>query len=425
MKPSVIIIGCGARGGETYGRYFHENNIEIVALCDTNVARLNSFAEEFGVPSEMLFTEIDRLFKLGKIADVAVIANFDRDHFQVAMQAMKLGYNLLLEKPISDSLRECTDIRDYAVSHGLTVTVCHVMRYTSYYRYLKKLITNGAIGELMGIEQTEDVAYWHMAHAFVRGNFRNSNTTSPMILQKCCHDMDLLVYLTEQRPKTISSMGSLRYFKAENAPNGAADRCVNCNVKNCPFNAVDFYIGNLKQLKAEGRPTNVWPYAQVAVEPNEERLYNALQNGPWGRCVFHSDNNVVDHQFSVITFQNGLVGTLTMIGFSANGGRQTHVYGTKGEIFLDEMLRTITLRRFGEKEQVVSFDQLATDFSGHGGGDKVMLAEFCKTLSTGKKTVNSDIVLSVDSHLMCFAAEQSRLQGGTAVDCEKFAKQNQ
>ncbi len=423
MSPKVIIIGCGARGCETYGRYFKQTgNAEIVALCDTNVNKLNSFASEFGISSDMLFTDWRKVFELGKIADAVVVANFDQDHYQVAMKAMQLGYNLLLEKPISSNLQECIDIRNYAESHNLLVTVCHVMRYTSYYRYLKKLIADGEVGELMGIEQTEDVGYWHMAHAFVRGNFRNSNTTSPMILQKCCHDMDLLVYLTERTPKKISSMGSLRYFKSDNAPKGATDRCVDCPLSDCPFNAVNFHIGNYRELVRKGLPTNVWPYAQLTVEPTEERLMEALRNGPWGRCVFHSDNNVVDHQFSLITFDNGLVGTLTMIGFSADGGRQTHVYGTKGEIYLDEQSQTITIRPFNKPKRVVHFTELATDFSGHGGGDKIMLDEFCQSLATGRKTVNSDIVKSVDSHIMCFAAEESRLNQGQLIDCNEFIK---
>lgn len=416
MKPKVVIIGCGARGGETYGRYFIESGeAQIVAICDTNQARLDGFRKEFGLSVDKCFTNYNDLFALGKIADVCAVAVMDKDHHEVAMKAMSLGYHLLLEKPVCGTSEQCTEIRDYAEANNLLVTVCHVMRYTSYYRYLKKLITDGTIGQMMGIEQTEDVAYWHMAHAFVRGNFCNSDTTSPMILQKCCHDMDLLVYLTEQRPMSVSSMGSLRYFKSQNAPQGSAERCVDCKVQNCPFNAVDFYIGNAKELISQGRSVNVWPYAQVAVEPTIDSLMQSLRTTKWGKCVFHSDNNVVDHQFSVIQFQNGLVGTLTMIGFSADGGRQTHVYGTEGELYLDEQSRTITIQRFGDKKQVVSFDSLATDFSGHGGGDKVMLKEFLDCVRTGKKSFNSDITRSVDSHLMCFAAEESRKNGGTPI----------
>ena len=412
MSPKVIIIGCGARGCETYGRYFKQTgNAEIVALCDTNVNKLNSFASEFGISSDMLFTDWKKVFELGKIADAVVVANFDQDHYQVAMKAMQLGYNLLLEKPISSNLQECIDIRNYAESHNLLVTVCHVMRYTSYYRYLKKLIADGEVGELMGIEQTEDVGYWHMAHAFVRGNFRNSNTTSPMILQKCCHDMDLLVYLTERTPKKISSMGSLRYFKSDNAPKGATDRCVDCPLSDCPFNAVNFYIGNYRELVRKGLPTNVWP-----------RLMEALRNGPWGRCVFHSDNNVVDHQFSLITFDNGLVGTLTMIGFSADGGRQTHVYGTKGEIYLDEQSQTITIRPFNKPKRVVHFTELATDFSGHGGGDNVMVEEFIDILLGNREESASITSLekSVESHYCALAAEKSRLHDGAVVEIDSM-----
>lgn len=420
MKPKVVIIGCGARGGEAYGRYFIESeDAQIVAICDINQARLDGFRKEFNLSPDVCFTNYNDLFALGKIADVCVVALMDKDHHDVAIKAMSLGYHLLLEKPVCGTAEQCKEIRDYAESHNLLVTVCHVMRYTSYYRYLKKLIADGAIGQIMGIEQTEDVSYWHMAHAFVRGNFCNSDTTSPMILQKCCHDMDLLVYLTEQRPLSVSSMGSLRYFKSQNAPQGSAERCIDCKVKNCPFNAVDFYVGNAKELIAQGRSVNVWPYAQVAVNPTVENLMQSLRTTKWGKCVFHSENNVVDHQFSVIQFQNGLIGTLTMIGFSADGGRQTHVYGTEGELYLDEQSRTITIHRFGDKKQVVSFDTLATDFSGHGGGDKVMLKEFFQCVRTGKKSFNSDITRSVDSHLMCFAAEESRKNGGKPIQIKE------
>lgn len=416
MSISVVIVGCGARGGEVYGRYFHQNGHKVVALCDTNKEKLNGFAKEFGVESARCFSSYDQLFACGKIADVCVVSVFDNDHFDVAMKAMALGYNLLLEKPVSGNVKECIAIRDYAQSHNLTVVVCHVMRYTSYYRYLKQKISEGVLGELMGIEQTEDVAYWHMAHAFVRGNFRNSDTTSPMILQKCCHDMDLMVWLTDQKPKLVSSMGSLRYFTSKNAPQGAADRCTHCNVKNCPFNAVDFYVGNFKELQRQQRATNVWPYAQLVPEPTEQRLQEALEKGPWGRCVFKCDNNVVDHQWTLVQFENGLVGTLTMCGFSADGGRQTHVYGTEGEAYLDEQSRTITIHRFGERKTVVSFDELATDFSGHGGGDKVMLDEFVQALG-GKTSANTDIGVSIFSHIMCYCAEKSRQNHGEVINC--------
>lgn len=416
MAISVVIVGCGARGGEVYGRYFCDNGHKIVALCDANVGRLEAFSEELGVSGDRLFRSYDELFACGKIADVCVVSVFDNDHYDVAMKAMALGYDLLLEKPVSGDVKECLAIRDYAKSHGRTVAVCHVMRYTSYYRYLKRVIDDGRLGDLRGIEQTEDVAYWHMAHAFVRGNFRNSDETSPMILQKCCHDMDLLVWLTGRKPAVVTSMGDLSYFNRAHAPEGHAMRCIDCEVKNCPFNAVDFYIGNYRELKRTDRPTNVWPYAQVAVEPDEERLTEALKTGPWGRCVYECDNNVVDRQWATIRFTDGLIGTLTMCGFSADGGRRTHVYGTEGEAVLDEQSRTVTVQRFGEKKSIIGFDELATDFSGHGGGDKIMLDEFVGAVE-GSGSVDTDIAVSVYSHVMCYCAEKSRLRGGQPVAC--------
>ena len=419
----MAIVGCGARGKETYGRYAmkEDSGLSIVAICDTNPIKLASAKEEFNISSDMCFTDYNDLFSLGKIADCIVIANYDQEHFDVTMKAIELGYDILLEKPISHSLEECIKIRDFANEKNVKVTVCHVMRYTSYYMYLKKLLKDNVIGDLIAIEQTEDVSYWHMAHAFVRGNFRNSHETSPMILQKCCHDFDLIMYLTEERPVSLTSIGDLRYFKEVNAPEGACEYCVGCKEK-CIFNAVDFYLGVYDDKVNNNLETNVWPLSQVAENPTKERLLESLESSNWGRCVFKSDNNVVDHQFTTIKLEKGTIATLTMIGFSNDGGRQTHCYGTKGEIYLDEQRRTIEISVFGQRKRVVHFDELSEDFSGHGGGDNEMMREFVQYLNSETNTITSSINLSVDSHILAFASEYSRLNNSVSIDVKKFEK---
>ena len=421
----MAIIGCGARGKETYGRYAMKDGsgLSIVAICDNNPIKLASAKEEFDLSSEMCFLDYNDFFALGKIADCVVIANYDQEHFDATMKAIDLGYDILLEKPISNSLEECIKIRDFANQKNVKVTVCHVMRYTSYYMYLKKLLKDNVIGDLIAIEQTEDVSYWHMAHAFVRGNFRNSDTTSPMILQKCCHDFDLIMYLTEERPVSLTSIGDLRYFKESNAPKGACEYCTNCK-ENCIFNAVNFYLNVYKDKVENNLETNVWPLSQVAENPTEERLLESLSHTNWGRCVFKSDNNVVDHQFTTIKLEKGTVATLTMIGFSNDGGRQTHCYGTKGEIYLDEQRRTIEISIFGQRKKVVHFDELSEDFTGHGGGDNEMMREFVDYLNSETSSITSSINLSVDSHILAFASEYSRLNNSVCVDVKKFGKGN-
>lgn len=419
----IAIIGCGARGKETYGRYAMNANsgLDIVSICDNDPIKLASAKEEFGIPDEMCFSDYNELFSLGKIADCIVIANYDQDHFDATMKAIELGYDILLEKPISNSLDECIKIRDFANEKKVKVTVCHVMRYTSYYMYLKKLLKSGAIGDLIAIEQTEDVSYWHMAHAFVRGNFRNSNSTSPMILQKCCHDFDLIMYLTEERPISLMSIGDLRYFKRDNAPKNACDYCINCK-EDCIFNSAKFYLDLYDDKVSNNLDTNVWPLSQVAENPTREKIIKSLETTNWGKCVFKSDNNVVDHQFTTIKLEKGTIATLTMIGFSNDGGRQTHCYGTKGEVYLDEQRRTIEISIFGQKKKTIYFDELSEDFSGHGGGDNEMMREFVEYLNSESSTMTSSIDLSVDSHIMAFASEYSRLNESVFVDVKKFEK---
>ena len=419
----MAIVGCGARGKETYGRYAMKENsgLEIVAICDNDPVKLASAKEEFNLPDSMCFADYNDLYALGKIADCIVIANYDQEHFDATMKAIDLGYDILLEKPISNSLDECVKIRDFANLKNVKVTVCHVMRYTSYYMYLKKLLKEKVIGDLIAIEQTEDVGYWHMAHAFVRGNFRNSNTTSPMILQKCCHDFDLIMYLTEEKPISLTSVGGLRYFRRENAPLNSCEHCVDCK-EECIFNASSFYLGLYDDKVNNNLDTNVWPLSQVAENPTREKLIKSLQTTNWGRCVFKSDNNVVDHQFTTIKLEKGTVATLTMIGFSNDGGRQTHCYGTKGEIYLDEQRRTIEISIFGQKKKVVNFDELSEDFTGHGGGDNEMMREFVEYLTSETFEMTSSINLSVDSHILAFASEYSRLNNSVLVDVKKFEK---
>ena len=422
-KIKMVIIGCGARGKETYGRYAmkQDSGIEIVAICDNDLVKLESAKSEFNLTDDMCFTDYNELYALGKIADCVVIANYDQEHFDATMKAIDLGYHILLEKPISNSLEECVKIRDFANLKGVKVVVCHVMRYTSYYMYLKKLLKEKIIGDLIAIEQTEDVSYWHMAHAFVRGNFRNSNTTSPMILQKCCHDFDLIMYLTEEKPISLTSVGDLRFFREVNAPKNACEYCVDCH-EECIFNAANFYLGVYDDKVNNNLETNVWPLSQIVEHPTREKLLNELKVSNFGKCVFKSDNNVVDHQFTTIKLEKGTIATLTMIGFSNDGGRQTHCYGTKGEIYLDEQRRTIEISVFGQRKKVVSFDELSSDFSGHGGGDNEMMKEFVEYLKSSTATMTSSINLSVDSHILAFASEYSRLNNSKCVDVKKFEK---
>ena len=412
---TVCIVGLGERGAQTYGRYImqHSNEAKIVAVCDIDVKKIEAMGDLFGVPVNRRYVDFSEMIKEDKLSDIMIIATCDKDHYHQSIAALKKGYDLLLEKPISPIESECIEIEKVAKKYRRKVLVCHVMRYTTYYRELKRIIDSGEIGKIVGINQVENVAFWHQAHAFVRGNFRNSQETSPMILQKSCHDMDLIAWLADGYPIDISSTGKLNYFTRENAPENSTDRCIDCPRRDeCPYDAIKFYIDGFKALPEEEKSSR-WPFVMLAVNPTEEKLFEALKTGPYGRCVYKCDNDVVDFQEATIHFDNGVTGHLTMTAFTYDGGRQTKVMGTKGEANLDEIRGEITVGIYGKEKKVIKFTDLTDDFSGHGGGDAIMMKELFS--ESGDKEMDTAIKNSVVSHLMCFSAEKSRLNNSKYI----------
>lgn len=412
---SVAILGCGGRGAESYGRlmYAQKNAYRIVSLCDTNTAKLKKYGEIFGVEEGSRFSTEEEFFKTRR-ADVVVIATLDADHVRHCISALKLGYDILIEKPLTDKREECEQLLEAHKKYGGKVLVCHVLRYANAFLQTAKLIDEGAIGRLIAMNATEQVAYWHQAHSYVRGNWRRREDTAPMILAKSCHDLDLLQDYAKAKCKTISSVGELSFFTSENMPEGAASRCLECKLKEtCPYSAKKIYIDGWKEA---GMPENIWPYNVLtdAVPVTEEAMLGALQTGAYGRCVFACDNDVVDHQLTEIVFENGVKASLTMTAFTANLGRNIRFHGTLGEILLDEESGVIKIKRFGKSEEVLEINALGDSGYGHGGGDAGLVRMLYKTLC-GESDGRTSLEASVESHLMGICAEESRKAGGKLV----------
>lgn len=418
---TMSIIGVGARGGEAYGRYINKcaDKYNITNLCDVNKERLKKYGEAFEVPEENRFLS-EEVFFQKKRSDLLLIGTMDRQHVAMAEKALDLGYDILLEKPVSEDVNELQRLVKKAKETGRIIMVCHVLRYTATMNKLKEIIDEGGIGRLISMDQTENVVFWHEAHSFVRGNWRNREETSPMILQKCCHDLDLIQYFIGSKCQSVSSMGSLAYFKRENQPQGASDRCTECSfIETCPYSAKRIYIDMWKEY---GSPENVWPMNAVtdAYPLTEEALYEAIHTNRYGRCVFACDNDVVDNQTVIMQFENGVTATLKMEAFTKKGGRDIRFFGSEGELSLDEVGDTITLRRYFEEDIVWKISDLTEDLSGHGGGDHRMLDKLYEVVAEGNKAINTSIENSVESHYMALAAEESRLKGGQLVALDKF-----
>lgn len=411
-KITFAVLGMGNRGTAYAAKALKfPDEMEITAMADTRRIRLDAANKHLHLPEERLFDSAQALLAQPKLADVMVIATQDAQHREHAMKAMELGYDLLLEKPISNKLESCVELAKAAEKMGRKVFICHVLRYTVFYQQIKRLIDEGKIGKVQSIEAMEQVGVHHFCHSFVRGNWHNEAASSPMILAKCCHDMDILPWLVGKNCLKVTSFGSLSHFKAENCPEGAAERCADCQL-DCPFHANRYYLSRIPG----------WPANILHPEPTPENITEILKTADYGRCVYKMDNDVVDHQTVNMLLEDGITVSFQMTGFTNAQTRTIRVMGTEGEIWGNFRERQLYVQRYcGEPEQI-DLDSLCDDFSGHGGGDSRIVHDVIRYLRGDEFDTSSmtSIDRSVESHILAFAAEYSRLHGGELVQLAAF-----
>jgi len=323
---TFAVVGFGARGRK-YSALLQKKGARLVAVCDKDKTILEYAGRAFGLEKTALYSDYESFFKGGKKADLLIVSTTDREHVKAAVPALEMGYDLILEKPIATSLEDCEAIYRKAQETKRKVVICHVLRYSPFFSVLKEQLDSGKYGKIVNIEHTENVAYWHQAHSFVRGNWRNEEESTFMLLAKCCHDLDMIAYLSGKKCRFVSSMGHLSFFTAENAPENSAAYCYRCGVNDCPYNALNWYVKNplwvkLPELPEENRDAFI-------------RNWLSDEKNPYARCVFHCDNDVVDHQVVNMQFEDMSTATLTMTAFTDKFYRRTHVFCTKGEIYGD------------------------------------------------------------------------------------------
>jgi len=401
MQPvTIAIAGAGARG-TTYARFAAErpDRARVVAVAEPRVAWRDRIA------ADLVFDDWRVMLDRPRLADAVVVSTQDADHVGPVLAAAAAGYHILLEKPMAPNEADCRRIVDAARDAGVILAVCHVLRYTTYTRKLKELIDGGAIGDVVSVQHLEPVGYWHQAHSYVRGNWRREDESSPMVLAKSCHDLDWIRYLVGRPCRALSSFGGLAHFRPDQAPPGAADRCLDCAVEaDCPYSARRIYLGGLAAGRSE------WPVAVLDPVPTPASIERALREGPYGRCVYRCDNDVVDHQVVAMQFEGGVTATFTMTGFTAFRGRTTTVFGTRGEVVGDG--DTLRVHDFlTDTSTTVRPDPLPepTALAGHGGGDYGVMDAFVRAVATGDAgAVLSGPDESLETHRMVFAAERAR-----------------
>ena len=401
----VVIIGAGNRG-RAYSDYAQRfpDCMQVVGVSDIRESRKNDMGNRFNIPEERRFGDWSEVFTTSKFADAVLICTPDDTHYEPCLKALEWGYDVLLEKPVAQTEKECRDIAKQAHKYGRIVAVCHVLRYAPYFRAMYQAINSGIIGRVVSIQHMEPVECRHFAHAYVRGNWRNSKDTTPFILAKSCHDLDILRWMVGKPCKTIVADGSLTLFKPENAPKDAPLRCTDgCpHESTCPYSAIDVYVR---------RKAHIGVFDLK--DPNDEdEIMSKLRENEWGRCVYHCDNNQPDHFVSEMVFEDGTTATLSVEAFTAVWGRRTRVMGTTG--YIDGDGESFTLYEFRSNKELV-WDKKVENIpeyaqSGHGGGDMALVCDFLEAVSWQEpQRLTSGIDESIESHVMGFCAEKSRL----------------
>ena len=459
-KVKLLLIGAGARGKDAYGNVIlgMKEKVLIVAVAEPNPIRLEKLSKDHSIPVERQFTDWKPLLNAGIEADAVLVCTQDKDHKDPAVLAMKKGYHLLLEKPMAENLEDCIEIVKTAKETNRKLMVCHVLRYTGFFRTIFDAIESGKIGKLITLTHRENVSHFHMAHSFVRGNWGNKEKSSPMMLAKCCHDLDLIYWYVGAKCDKLSSFGSLSFYNEENAPVDSAERCCDCKYKydeKCEFSAYHIYSGRpllnfamnspymgiistfakirikspkftkfISKFSKNIRrtiPWKEWPTNIITEDLTDEGIEKAIKEGPYGRCVFRCDNNVVDNQMVTMNFKNGVTANLLMHGHSPIEGRSLRIDGTEGvligKFFGDE--NSIQLIKHGSIEREELYNS-KFDMSGHGGGDKGIIEAFVELILKIKVAEKSggdvdfegltNAEASFESHLMALISEKARIE---------------
>lgn len=466
LQPvTAAVCGAGVRGYYVYGHYArrHPDRLRFVAVAEPNEVRRRRFQRTYGIPDELAFRGWEELFSRERLCQAALVCTPDTLHYAPARRALDLGYHLLLEKPISPVLEECQELAGYLVPPGQVVLIAHVLRYSPFWKKLKETVDSGRIGQLIHIDLSENVAFWHFGHSYVRGNYGVSARSSPLILAKACHDLDLIYWILGQKADSVESIGSLMHFRPENAPAGAPKRCTDgCPVETeCIWYAPRLYIPGepvlrtvlharspliragvgaaihtpwlIRALSLAIRPMEMlvnwkgFPSMAISEDLSVEGKKRALREGPYGRCIYRCGNDVVDHQVALFRFPSGTTATLTVHGFSEFEGRELRLFGTKGVLRgvfrIQEQELRLTDHRLLHTELLFRH---GVSPGGHGGGDWGMFDTFTAVLR-GKRSyeeanINS-IADAMESHFMAFAAERARLSGGV-TQLEAFRRKS-
>ena len=409
QKPvTMIVAGAGGRGtGYASFALARPKEARVIGVAEPREEYRDRLVRDHSIPRSGVFADWADMAARPRFADAVIIATQDRMHTAPAIAFARKGYHILLEKPMAPTESECRRIVKEVKRARITFAVCHVMRYTRDTRTGKALLAGGAIGDVVSIQHLEPVGFWHQAHSFVRGSWRNSKESSFMLLAKSCHDLDWLRHIVGVPCTRVSSFGFLKVFRRAAAPKGAAPRCLSCRIeRTCPYSAKRLYLGMIRKRQPW------WPVDVLTTDLTVAGVTKALRFGPYGRCVWHSDNDVVDHQVVNFEFNGSRTAVFTMTAFTETRDRRTRIFGTRGELYGNGRMVWIYDFLTRKKRAIDTSKAGHGILGGHGGGDGGLMEAFVRAVATGDRSaILSGPGETLESHLMVFAAERARLRG--------------
>ncbi len=418
MAVEAILIGAGQRGAAVYGAYAlaRPERLRIVAVAEPDPGRRRAFAEAHALPETACHPDWRPLLAAQPSVPVAIVATGDTAHVEPARACLERGYHVLLEKPMAPGPADCVGVVAAAERAGRVLQIGHVLRYTPFYGRVAELVAEGTLGRILHIDMREHVAHWHMTHSYVRGKFRNQAIAAPILLAKSCHDLDLMVWFAGAPVRRVSSFGSRSHYRRERAPEGAPLRCTDgCPVQDeCPHDAVRLYLGPDDSL------ARFFPWSDVSPEPSPDARRRALESGPYGLCAYHADNDVLDHQIVALEFENGPTASFGLHGLATHEERTLRITGSRAELRGRLHEGVLEIQRLGalEPERV----ELPGSAVGHFGGDEGLLDHFTGLVERAEfGSVRASGRSALESHLVGFAAEQARREGGV-VEMEAFRR---
>lgn len=429
----LLVVGAGDRGWAYIGSLNHLDWVQVTGIAEPSNVRLQKLKKfclkEFVNPPEEIseYNDWQGALNDSDKFDGVLVCVQDAMHKEVAVPFANKGKHLLCEKPLATSWQDCQDIINAVEKNNVILAIGHVLRYSPHNIELKRLVDSGIIGDIININHTEPVGWYHFAHSYVRGNWRKEEESTFALMAKCCHDIDVLLWLLgSDKIQKVNSFGGLSFFTKKNKPElaGDAKNCLECPAESeCAFSAKKIYYNDFVTPGKEA-----WKTATLTDIEDEPHLLEAIKTGPYGKCVFECDNDVCDHQTVNLDFGNATA-TMTMISLSEEVCfRKMSLYGTKGEINTDS--RTIKIFNFNTQETKTIVPPVEIN-SGHGGGDKGLATSFVSAVQDVLGN-NRDIKEAQLEHIKCtpqevlqshkvvFLAEQARKQSNVQSINEKI-----